>query len=270
GGSTDKNGNNSVNFGGSFTVTATPNTGYHFTGWTGSLSGTTNPMTISNVTANMTVTANFAINTYTISGTVTAGVSGVSNVTMNGLPGSPRTNASGQYSATVNHDSSHIVTPSLVNYSFIPASYTHSHVTANQTQNYTATASTNYEISGRVTRNGAGLPGVTMNGFSGTVTTNPSGDYTATVARGSTVTVRPSLSGYSFSPVSQTHVNVIANLQNQNFTASANSTTPSADGGGGGGGCFVIASASGSWVMCLLLLPAGLILSRFRSLAKKE
>ena len=62
-----------VNYGTSGTaVTAIPNTGYHFVNW--SDGSTANPRTDTNVTANKSVTANFAINTYTI--TPTAGANG--------------------------------------------------------------------------------------------------------------------------------------------------------------------------------------------------
>ncbi len=44
-------------------VTAVPDTGYHFVDW--SDGSTANPRTDSNVTANVDVTANFAINTFT-------------------------------------------------------------------------------------------------------------------------------------------------------------------------------------------------------------
>ena len=54
------------------TVTAVPNTGYHFVNW--SDGSTANPRTDTNVTANVSVTANFAINTYTL--TYTAGANG--------------------------------------------------------------------------------------------------------------------------------------------------------------------------------------------------
>jgi uncharacterized repeat protein (TIGR02543 family) len=47
-------------------VTAVPNTGYHFVNWTGDYTGIDNPLTLTNVTANKSVTANFAINTYTV------------------------------------------------------------------------------------------------------------------------------------------------------------------------------------------------------------
>jgi uncharacterized repeat protein (TIGR02543 family) len=54
-------------------LTATPLTGYIFTGWSGNISGSTNPITIS-TDSNMTITATFAINTYSLS--VNAGTGG--------------------------------------------------------------------------------------------------------------------------------------------------------------------------------------------------
>ncbi|MBF0102918.1 MAG: DUF4214 domain-containing protein [Desulfobacterales bacterium] len=46
--------------GSSSAVTATPDSGYEFTGWTGDYTGTNNPLTLTNVTANMNITANFS------------------------------------------------------------------------------------------------------------------------------------------------------------------------------------------------------------------
>ena len=61
-----------VAYGGSGTkVTAVPNTGYHFVSWS---DASTESRTDLNVTADITVTANFAINTYTL--TYTAGANG--------------------------------------------------------------------------------------------------------------------------------------------------------------------------------------------------
>jgi uncharacterized repeat protein (TIGR02543 family) len=54
------------------TLQATPNTGYHFTGWSGDASGTTNPVSIT-MNSNKSVTAGFAINTYTLNVTATHG-----------------------------------------------------------------------------------------------------------------------------------------------------------------------------------------------------
>ena len=53
-------------------VTAVPDTGYHFVDW--SDASTANPRTDTNVMVNVSVTANFAINTYTL--TYTAGANG--------------------------------------------------------------------------------------------------------------------------------------------------------------------------------------------------
>ncbi|GEM_PF-756063 len=47
-------------------LTATPGVGYHFTGWSGDATGTTNPLTVT-MDANKNITANFSINTYTLS-----------------------------------------------------------------------------------------------------------------------------------------------------------------------------------------------------------
>ncbi len=43
-------------------VTAVPDYGYHFIGWTGDHIGNENPLTVQNISANMTITANFAAN----------------------------------------------------------------------------------------------------------------------------------------------------------------------------------------------------------------
>ena len=46
-------------------VTAVPDDGYHFTGWSGGY-GIQNPLTVTNVSENMEITASFAINTYEV------------------------------------------------------------------------------------------------------------------------------------------------------------------------------------------------------------
>ena len=72
-------GGGTYNHGASATLTATPKTGYHFVQWNDGV--TTASRTITNITANATYTATFAINTYTLTvtsnntnyGTVTGG-----------------------------------------------------------------------------------------------------------------------------------------------------------------------------------------------------
>ena len=54
------------NHGTSVELKATPATGYHFVNWSGDVTGTENPDTLT-MDGNKTVTANFAINTYTLS-----------------------------------------------------------------------------------------------------------------------------------------------------------------------------------------------------------
>jgi YD repeat-containing protein len=58
-----------VNYNGSTTaVTAVPATGYHFANWTGTggfVTSTSNPLTVTNVTAAQAITANFAVNSTT-------------------------------------------------------------------------------------------------------------------------------------------------------------------------------------------------------------
>ncbi|GAG53047.1 unnamed protein product, partial [marine sediment metagenome] len=47
-------------------VTPVANANHHFVDWTGDYAGTDDPLTITNVTADMVITANFAIDTYTV------------------------------------------------------------------------------------------------------------------------------------------------------------------------------------------------------------
>ena len=89
-----------VNYGEDGTeVEAVPNTGYHFVNW--SDSSTANPRTDENVTANISVTANFAINTYTLQYSAGANgtLSGDTSQTVDyGTSGSPVTaNAAAGY-----------------------------------------------------------------------------------------------------------------------------------------------------------------------------
>ncbi|HPQ33338.1 MAG TPA: InlB B-repeat-containing protein, partial [Tenuifilaceae bacterium] len=65
------------------TITAIPNTGYHFVQWSDGV--TSNPRTDNNVTGNINVTAQFAINTYTVQYSADAGgsISGNTSQTIN-------------------------------------------------------------------------------------------------------------------------------------------------------------------------------------------
>ncbi len=81
-----------------------------------------------------------------------------------------------------------------------------------------------YSISGQVTLNGIGLSGVGIaltGAQSGSATTNSSGNYSfGGLPGGLNYTVTPSLSGYTFSPPSQTFVSLNSD-QTANFVAAA-------------------------------------------------
>jgi uncharacterized repeat protein (TIGR02543 family) len=62
----------SYNHGTSITCTATPDLGYHFVNWTGDTTSAANPLTF-NLVADRALTANFAINTFTVSTSAGAG-----------------------------------------------------------------------------------------------------------------------------------------------------------------------------------------------------
>jgi len=82
-----------------------------------------------------------SIPTYTISGTVTSGGSGLSDVVMNGFSGTVRTDGNGIYTTMENYGWSGTVTPAKNGYMFTPPSQMYSNVTSNQTTNYTAVSS---------------------------------------------------------------------------------------------------------------------------------
>ena len=117
-----------VNYNASGTaVTAVANTGYHFVQW--SDGSTTNPRTDANVTANISVTASFAINTYTL--TYTAGTNG---------------SISGTTPQTVNYNASGTAVTAVANtgYHFVQwsdGSTTNPRTDANVTANISVTAS---------------------------------------------------------------------------------------------------------------------------------
>lgn len=86
---------NPVSSGSNSTCTASAGTGYSFTGWSGDCSG--NSCVLTNVTANKAVTANFALNTYSISGSAAPVAGGTVNCS-----GSVNHGSSGSCTATAN------------------------------------------------------------------------------------------------------------------------------------------------------------------------
>src|SRR5207249_307710 len=107
-------------------VTAVADTGYHFINW--SDTSTANPRTDTNVTANISVTANFAINTYTI--TASAGANGSISPS-----GAVTVNHGANQSFTVTPNTNYHVADVLVDGSSVGAvtTYTFNNVTTTHT-----------------------------------------------------------------------------------------------------------------------------------------
>jgi subtilisin family serine protease len=191
-------------------------TGYAFTPSDRTYSGITADQTGQDYSA--------AVLTYEITGTVTAGGSGLENVVMSGLPGDPVTNSLGEYSGTVDHGWSGTVTPTLDCYTFTPPSADYTNVTSDQTgEDYTAVLDT-YTISGTVTEGASGLENVVMSGLPGGPVTNSLGEYSGIVDCGWSGTVTPTLAGYTFTPASADYTDVHSD-QTQDYTATLNTYT---------------------------------------------
>jgi uncharacterized repeat protein (TIGR02543 family) len=202
------------------TLNPTPSAAYTFTGWSGDLSGSVTPASIT-MNTNKNVTANFSIKTFTISASTSSGGNispvGVTNVTYGNSQLYTFTPASGYSVASVVVDGTP-VTP-------VPASFTFSNVTAVHTiavsfsaVNFTLTTASSPTAGGGVTLNPAG--GSYASGTVVTLTPTPSVGYNFTGWSGD-------LSG-STSPSSITmnsNKNVTANFSILTFAISASAST---------------------------------------------
>ena len=108
-------------------------------------------------------------------------------------------------------------------FTMAPPSQTFNNLTSDQVLNFTATATNApfFTISGQVTENGTGIAGVlvTLSGSQvGTRTTDSNGNYSFELAGGGNYTVTTSLTGFTFTPPSQTFNSLSAN-QTANFTS---------------------------------------------------
>lgn len=216
--STNSNGYYSATVDSGWSGTVTPDkTGYSFSPASRSYSDVGSPQSGQDYTGSELTNG--------ISGVIrTSGGSGISGVTMNGLPGSPVTDNDGYYSGTVPYGFSGVVTPSKGGYSFSPSSRTYSNVTANQAgQDYTGTEIT-YVISGTVQDSESNrISGVIMDGLPGSPVTDGNGYYSATVPSDWSGTVAPIEASYTFSPPSILYSNVDSDQANQDYTGSSGS-----------------------------------------------
>ncbi len=168
--------------------------------------------------------------TYEISGTITLNSNGLENVTVTltqgtTTVGTTTTNASGDYVFTKIENGTYTVTPTLTGYTFNPATQSAEVNGENVADlDFTATPVTStYSISGTILYNSTGLAGVSVALTPGTavVTTNASGVYTFTNVANGSYTITPTLTGYTFTPTTQSATVNGANVTGKDFTASA-------------------------------------------------
>ncbi len=125
-----------------------------------------------------------------------SGSTGMEGVTMQGLPGNPKTGPGGAYKATVDYGFSEIVIPMMEGYEFNPPDMPYAAITNDQkNRNYTGKEIT-FTISGSV-----GVGGATLKGLPGrAVMSNPDGTYSVEVKYGWKGTITPAKAGYTFEP----------------------------------------------------------------------
>jgi hypothetical protein len=162
-------------------------------------------------------TGSLVTQTYSISGSITYGsdpLEGVAVVASGGHEQTVATNASGEYTLSgIPHGVNLTITPSLTNYDFVPFSIQVNNLTGTiNNQDFVAFSQNDRVISGTILRDSSGDPleGVAVtanvNGVNQTFFTNHMGVYQVTgMGTGSqTITITPSLSGFSFSPAQRT------------------------------------------------------------------
>lgn len=223
---TDASGNYSfANLGqGSYTVTPKL-VGYSFT-------PVNQQVTISNANVTGVNFTSMAVQTFSISGTVTLNGTGQSGVTMTltgAGSGTTTTDSNGNYTFSGLNAGTYTITPSKSGFTYNPTNLTVTITTGNVTgQNFTATPVVQtFSISGQVTASGVGQSGVTiaLTGQStGSTTTDSNGNYSFANLSTGTYTLTPKLVGFTFTPTSITVQITNANITGQNFTSSPSIT----------------------------------------------
>jgi hypothetical protein len=219
---TDADGNYSfpnLPAGGNYTVTPSL---AHYTFAPASLS-------FNNLSGNQAGNFSGTLNSYKISGRIAEGANILSGVTV-ALSGAQSatttTDAAGNYSFNLAAGGSYVVTPSLANYTFAPASLSFNNLSGNQTGNFAATRNT-HALDGQI-RDGSNAPlagvTVTLSGAqSATTTTDAAGRYSfAGLTAGANYTVTPSRANYTFAPASLSFNNLSGD-QAGNFSGTLNS-----------------------------------------------
>jgi hypothetical protein len=220
---TDANGNYNCDLpdGGSYTVTVAKT---HYTFAQPS-------KTLTNLTADQTANFSGTLNHHNISGRATTSngtaLEGVT-VTLSGSQAAvTSTDANGAYAfANLPGGGNYTIKMSKTSYSWSPPSLLVNDLSSNQTMNFTGAFIT-YDIKGRVTEDGVGLGGVSVQlsgSQSNTASTDANGNYSFTVPSEGNYTVTPSKQNYTFSAASRTFNNLSA-TQVADFAAARNRHT---------------------------------------------
>ncbi|MCK5599210.1 carboxypeptidase regulatory-like domain-containing protein [bacterium] len=184
--------------------------------------------TFSDTSANQDDDYVAVINTWYLDGTITEDSSPLSGVTVtvsDGTTDTPTTtNASGYYIVSdLPAGSPYTITPSLTNYSFVPASRTVPDLSNNSEANDFTAAYDKWTISG-IVEDGVGDPissaSVDLSGFStGSLLTSATGYYRFDdLPGGETYSVTISLTHYTFTPASHNYTELSSSVSNADFT----------------------------------------------------
>lgn len=165
-----------------------------------------------------------------ISGAISGGAG--ATISLSGTASASVTaDSSGNYQFTGLANGTYTVTPKKTGYTISPTTQNVSLSGANVAGvNFSATAQT-WSITGTIspTAGGAGAAVTLSGGSSATTTTDANGNYSFSGLANGTYTITPSLTGYIFSPSSQSVTINLANPASVNFTASAVSAGHSVD-----------------------------------------
>lgn len=202
--------------------------------WTPSkLNYSFSPVSVSTVNFSANISGsefNATLNTYTVSGTVTADGSPLPGVLVS-VTGSAATSAttdgSGNYSFTLDGNGNYTITPTKTNYTFTPASVSTTTLSGNWTNNFAASTHT---VSGTITVGGLPLSGVTVSvsGSSTTsTTTDGSGNYSFELVVAGDYTLIPSKLNYTFTPATLSTTTLAGNWTGNDFAATLRTYTVS-------------------------------------------
>ncbi len=159
---------------------------------------------------------------YTLSGRITLDGAGLAGVAVSAGSQSATTDASGDYAIGGLTAGVYTVTASKAEYSFGPASQEVTLGPNKRGVNFTAAVVT-YTVAGRITVNGAGLAGVTVNAGDRDAVTAANGAYSIAGLPAGDYTVIAAKFGYSFDPATR-QVTLGPDATAMDFTAQANDT----------------------------------------------